>query len=48
MFDQFLITVNSWMMAGTALAALGCFVWGMISVVFSPCHLASIPLIVEL
>ncbi|MFC1892318.1 cytochrome c biogenesis CcdA family protein, partial [Thermodesulfobacteriota bacterium] len=26
--------------------ALGCFLWGMISVVFSPCHLASIPLIV--
>ena len=47
MFDQFLVTVNSWMMAGTALAALGCFLWGMISVVFSPCHLASIPLIVS-
>ena len=25
---------------------LGAFFWGMISVVFSPCHLASIPLIV--
>jgi len=31
---------------GAMIAALGCFVWGMISVVFSPCHLASIPLIV--
>ena len=31
---------------GTAIAALGCFLWGMISVLFSPCHLASIPLIV--
>jgi len=47
MFDQLLLTVNSWMMAGTALAALGCFLWGMISVVFSPCHLATIPLIVS-
>ena len=47
MFDQIFLTVNSWMMAGTALAALGCFLWGMISVVFSPCHLASIPLIVS-
>jgi cytochrome c-type biogenesis protein len=47
MFDQLFLTVNSWMMAGTALAALGCFLWGMISVVFSPCHLASIPLIVS-
>ena len=47
MFDQIFLTVNTWMMAGTALAALGCFLWGMISVVFSPCHLASIPLIVS-
>jgi cytochrome c-type biogenesis protein len=47
MFDQIFLTVNSWMAAGTALAALGCFLWGMISVVFSPCHLASIPLIVS-
>jgi cytochrome c-type biogenesis protein len=28
------------------LAALGCFLWGVVSVLFSPCHLASIPLIV--
>nr|WP_319585257.1 cytochrome c biogenesis protein CcdA [uncultured Desulfobulbus sp.] len=26
---------------------LGCFLWGMVSVLFSPCHLASIPLIVS-
>ncbi len=44
--EQFLLTVNSWMMSGTALAALGCFVWGIISVALSPCHIASIPLIV--
>ncbi len=25
---------------------MGCFLWGMVSVLFSPCHLASIPLIV--
>lgn len=47
MFDQFLLTINSWMMTGTVLAAVGCFLWGMVSVVFSPCHLASIPLIVS-
>jgi len=46
-FDQFLLTINSWMMTGTALAAVGCFLWGMVSVVFSPCHMASIPLIVS-
>ncbi|MEN6437979.1 MAG: cytochrome c biogenesis protein CcdA [Syntrophobacter sp.] len=44
--DQILLTVNSWMMTGTAIAALGCFLWGMISVALSPCHMASIPLIV--
>lgn len=45
--DQFLLTVNSWMMTGTALAALGCFLWGMVSVLLSPCHMASIPLIMS-
>jgi cytochrome c-type biogenesis protein len=34
------------MTQGIALATMGCFLWGMISVLFSPCHLASIPLIV--
>ncbi|WP_291329555.1 cytochrome c biogenesis CcdA family protein [Desulfovibrio sp. UCD-KL4C] len=44
--DNFFLTVNSWMAGGTAIAALGCFLWGIVSVLFSPCHLASIPLIV--
>src|SRR5512143_1003410 len=47
MLDQLYLTINSWMMAGTGLAALGCLLWGMISVMFSPCHLASIPLMVS-
>ena len=46
MFETFFLTVNEWIAGGSAIAALGCFLWGMISVVFSPCHLASIPLIV--
>ena len=46
MIEEFLLTVNQWIAGGTAIAALGCFVWGMISVMFSPCHLASIPLII--
>ena len=46
MLDSFFLTVNEWMVGGSLLAAAGCFVWGMISVLFSPCHLASIPLIV--
>ena len=46
MLETFFITVNEWIASGTTIAALGCFLWGMISVAFSPCHLASIPLIV--
>jgi cytochrome c-type biogenesis protein len=46
MLDSFFLTVNEWIVGGSAFAALGCFLWGMISVLFSPCHLASIPLIV--
>lgn len=46
MFDQIFLTINSWMMSGAMIAAIGCFLWGMVSVVFSPCHMASIPLIV--
>jgi len=44
--DELFLQVNAWIISGTYLAALGCFVWGMISVLLSPCHLASIPLIV--
>lgn len=44
--DSVFLLVNEWMAGTTAIAALGCFAWGMISVLFSPCHLASIPLIV--
>ena len=46
MLDSFFLTVNAWMTSGSAIALLGCFAWGMVSVMFSPCHLASIPLIV--
>lgn len=44
--DQLFITINSWISSGTLIAALGCFLWGMVSIIFSPCHLASIPLII--
>ena len=46
MLEQFFLTINGWMSGGLLLAALGCFLWGAVSVLFSPCHLASIPLIV--
>jgi cytochrome c-type biogenesis protein len=46
MFEAIFLKVNELMTSGSAIAALGCFLWGVISVMFSPCHLASIPLIV--
>jgi cytochrome c-type biogenesis protein len=46
MLEQAFLAINQWMMGGILIAALGCFLWGMVSVAFSPCHLASIPLIV--
>ncbi len=46
MLDQLFLAINAWMTGSLAPAALGCFLWGVVSVLFSPCHLASIPLIV--
>ncbi len=46
MLETLFLTVNEWIAGGTTVAAIGCFLWGMISVLFSPCHLASIPLII--
>ncbi len=46
MLEQFFITINEWMAGGTTIAAAGCFIWGVVSVLLSPCHMASIPLIV--
>ena len=44
--ESLFLTVTEWISRGTTLAAAGCFLWGMISVLLSPCHLASIPLII--
>jgi len=46
MLDSVFLTVNAWMTSGSTIALIGCFAWGMVSVMFSPCHMASIPLIV--
>lgn len=46
MLDQFFLTLNAWMTGSFSLAAAGCFLWGVVSILFSPCHLASIPLMV--
>ncbi|MFZ2445053.1 MAG: cytochrome c biogenesis protein CcdA [Syntrophobacteraceae bacterium] len=47
MFDQIFLTINEWMSGGLLIGAAGCLLWGMVSVAFSPCHIASIPLIVS-
>jgi cytochrome c-type biogenesis protein len=44
--ENIFIAINAWMSSGSMMAAVGCFLWGLVSVLFSPCHLASIPLIV--
>jgi cytochrome c-type biogenesis protein len=44
--ESLFLAVNEWIAGGTAIAAVGAFLWGIISVVLSPCHMASIPLIV--
>lgn len=44
--ETFFVTINNWMIGTMAFAVLGSLLWGMVSVLFSPCHLASIPLMV--
>jgi len=44
--DQFFMAVHGLMTGGSWPALLGAFLWGLVSILFSPCHLASIPLIV--
>ena len=46
MLDNFFILLHQWMGASLGFALVGAFLWGLVSVLFSPCHLASIPLIV--
>ncbi len=46
MLNEFFLVINNWMSGDPAVAAIGCFAWGVASVLFSPCHMASIPLII--
>lgn len=47
MLNNIFMTINGWMMGDLLLAAVGCLLWGVVSVALSPCHIASIPLIVS-
>lgn len=44
--ETLLLDINAWMTGGSLAAYAGAFLWGLVSVLFSPCHLASIPLMV--
>jgi len=46
MLAEAVIAINGWIAQADSMAMIGAFLWGMISVLFSPCHLASIPLLV--
>ncbi len=45
MLDHLLITITSWLRVDAARALPGSFLWGVVSVLLSPCHTASIPLL---
>ncbi len=46
MIEHFLNNLDKWVNANPFIGLLTVFFWGIFSVVFSPCHLASIPLII--
>jgi cytochrome c-type biogenesis protein len=46
MIDNLLYIITGWLSAGPAVALPGAFLWGMVSVLLSPCHMASIPLLI--
>lgn len=43
--DSALLAATELMSQSFSWALLGCFIWGLISIALSPCHLASIPLL---
>ncbi len=46
MIENIFISLTEILSKGWYLALIGAFLWGILSVILSPCHLASIPLIV--
>jgi len=46
MLESAVVAINEWLQGATLAAGLGAFLWGMVSVLLSPCHMASIPLMV--
>ena len=46
MFMDFFVALSSMLSSSPMIAIVGSFLWGIASILLSPCHLASIPLIV--
>lgn len=44
--DTVLISITEWLQTSSLVALPASFLWGMVSVLLSPCHLASIPLLI--
>lgn len=44
--QELFTTLTQWVEGGALVALTASFVWGVLSIVLSPCHLASIPLII--
>ena len=46
MLEQILTSLSNGLSQSLGWALLAAFAWGVVSIVFSPCHLASVPLVV--
>jgi len=44
--NDLLLTIGGWLKVGSGFALPASFLWGLVSVMLSPCHMASIPLLV--
>ncbi len=44
--ENILLSITEWLQASAVVALPASFLWGMVSVLLSPCHLASIPLLI--
>lgn len=44
--EELVFSINAWMQGSFWLAFGACFLWGLVSVLLCPCHIAAIPLIV--
>ncbi len=44
--EHIFVTIDSWLTQGVFVMLFASFIWGILSIVLSPCHLTSIPLII--